>query len=130
LRAEPSDTAFHLSSNQTEVDSSIYYFLDRQIIVTGLRAFVFGEGGIIFNGGFEGAGSEPSLNKEEYSQYYVGGGMGLPLFDWATISLAYRFMRLNVRTPCAYCPPPTDFYVVNTASVHSLWLKFGLRWEW
>ncbi len=128
----PSSEDFTELPSQGERDSSSYFFLDKQLVVPTWRPFAFVEGGTFFNGGFDGAGKSPALNESDYGQYYLGGGIGTPLWSWATISLAYRYMQLNVRTPCPYCPPPSseEFFVVNTAKVHSIMLKFGLRWDW
>ena len=89
--------------------------------------YVFLEGGPILNGPFEGSGARPSVNPEEYSQYQVGAGGGIPITSWLHAQLAYRFMRLNLRTPCESC---TDVYQVNTNSVHSVFLRIMIAWGW
>ncbi len=126
----PSEEDFDETPADGDRDSSAYFYIDKQIVHPSWRPFVFAEGGTLLNSSFDGHGANPSLNPSDYSQYYVGGGIGTPLWSWATVSLAYRYMRLNVRTPCPYCPNSEDFFIVNTAKVHSIMLKFGLRWDW
>lgn len=129
----PTSDGFAERPVSSERDSSVYYSLDKKLIVPDWRPFIFFEGGTILNSNFEGAGGEPSLNPDDYSQYFFGAGVGTPLFGWGTLSLAYRYMRLNVRTPCETCPPDAqnpEFYVVNTAEVNSIILKFGARITW
>ncbi len=128
----PSEEDFNELSAEGARDSSAYFFVDKQLVQSSWRPFMFAEGGTLLNAGFDGHGSSPALNTSDYGQYYVGGGLGTPLWNWATLSIAYRFMRLNVRTPCPYCPPPSseEFFIVNTTKVHSIMLKFGLRWDW
>lgn len=93
-----------------------------------LKPFIYIEGGPIFNGSFDGAGAEPSDNPEDYSQYFGGAGAGVLLWKRLTISLSYRYMRLNLRTLCSECD---DRYLVNTNKIHSVMLKVGVRlFEW
>lgn len=101
------------------------------------RPFLFIEGGPVFNGNFAGAGANPSVNSEDYSQYFVGAGAGapLPFADFITVSIGYRYMRLHVRTPCPSCPPtqsgdPNSFYFLNTNTTHNAVLKLGWRLQW
>lgn len=98
------------------------------------RPFLFVEGGPVFNGGFDGSGSSPAVNENDYAQYLLGAGVGLPVFSSFVVQLQYRYMRLNLRTPCPTCPPspanPNDFFIVNTNSLHSVLLKIGWRPEW
>lgn len=96
----------------------------------GWQPFVFLEGGMLLNTGFDGAGQNPSLNPEEYGQWFFSAGAGTTAWDVLMIAVGYRYQRLNVRTPCAVCPPGSaapDNYVVNTAVVHALMLKLGLH---
>jgi|SRR5665213_268925 len=104
-------------------DSSVFYIHEQEITRSALRAYFYGEGGWIFNGSFTGAGRDPSANPNDYSQYYVGAGAGIILFDWLTASLGYRYMRLNLRTPCAICPG--DVFIQNTDVSNSALLKIG-----
>jgi hypothetical protein len=89
--------------------------------------YIFVEGGPIFNGPFEGAWARPSVNPEEYNQYQVGAGGGIPITSWLHAQLAYRYMRLNLRTPCESC---TDVYQVNTNNVHAVMLRIMIAWGW
>jgi hypothetical protein len=111
-------------------DPSAAYVVDYIERSSGWQPFVFAEVGGMLNTGFRGAGSSPSLNPEEYNQWFVGGGIGTTAWHWLALSIAYRYQRLNVRTPCAVCPPTPDQpdnYVVNTAHVHSVILKLGIH---
>jgi hypothetical protein len=107
-----------------ERDSTVYYIREKVVVADRFRPFLFIEGGPVFDGKFDGAGRNPSLNPDEYGEYFAGGGIGTPLFDWGTISLAYRYMRLNLRTPCPACE---EKFVVNTNRVQSVLLKLGLH---
>jgi hypothetical protein len=124
-----SDTT--LSDDYVEVpsdkksDQNVFYLHERKLIKDTFRPFIYAEGGAILNGSFEGAGKEPSVNTDEYAQYYAAIGGGVPLFDFLVVSLGYRYMRLNLRTPCAVCPG--DFFVQNTNVSHSVLLKIGLN---
>jgi hypothetical protein len=112
------------------LDSSTAYVADYIEQRSGWQPFVFVEGGGMLNSGFSGAGRSPSLNPEEHNQWFAGGGIGTTAWHWLALSIAYRYQRLNVRTPCAFCPPTPDQpdnYVVNTAHVHSVILKLGIH---
>lgn len=140
---EPADSAFadsliragyaELRSADTR-DSTVFICSRVEETQGDLRPFLFVEGGPVFNGGFDGAGRDPSANPDEYGQYVIGAGAGLPIFDRFVVQLQYRYMRLNVRTPCLTCPPspsdPNNFFIVNTNKVHSVLLKLGYRFEW
>lgn len=89
--------------------------------------YVFVEGGPILNGSFDGAGPDPSVNPNEYGQYALGAGAGIPIFSWLHAQLAYRYARLNLRTPCVECQ---NVYQVNTNSVHAVMLRVLLHWGW
>lgn len=113
-------------------DPSAAYVLDYVEHSTGWQPFLFVEGGALFDTDFEGAGREPSLNPDDYGQWFVGAGAGTTAWRWLTLAIAYRYQRLNVRTPCAVCPPGVDApnnYVVNTANLHSLLLKIGIHFR-
>ncbi|MBK9247517.1 MAG: hypothetical protein IPM69_05255 [Ignavibacteria bacterium] len=119
----------------TVTDSSVYFYRKNSIVQDDFRPYLFVEGGVVFNSSFEGNGSKPSINPDDYGQFLLGGGIGLPFATIFTASLGYRYMRLNLRTPCLTCPPapngnPDEFYVVNTNSVHSILLKVGLHFDW
>ena len=119
----------------TAVDSTVYFYRKNSVVQDKFRPFLFIEGGLIFNGSFEGSGKEPSINPDDYSQYLFGGGIGVPFASIFTASLGYRYMRLNLRTPCPTCPPqstnnPDEYFIVNTNSIHSVILKLGLHFDW
>ena len=113
-------------------DSTVDLVRQKRITAAPFRPFLFVEGGMIFSTGFDGAGKNPSVNPDEYGEYFLGAGAGLPLTDALTLSLAYRYLRLNLRTPCPTCPPeetnnPDKFFIQNTNRAHTALLKFGLR---
>jgi len=113
-------------------DSTVYLVRRKTVTENAFRPFLFIEGGLIFSAGFDGAGRNPSLNPDEYGEYFLGVGAGLPLWDPLTLSLAYRYMRLNLRTPCPTCPPdvtndPDRYFIVNTNKAHTILLKLGVR---
>ncbi len=131
---EPSSN-FKEVQSATAVDSTVYFYRKNSVVQDKFRPFLFIEGGLIFNGSFDGAGKNPSINPDDYGQYTLGGGIGLPIGSIITASLGYRYMRLNLRTPCPTCPPqstsnPDDFFIVNTNAIHSIILKLGLHFDW
>lgn len=89
--------------------------------------YVFVEGGPVLNGTFDGAGALPSINSDDYSQYVLGAGAGIPVFTWLHAQLAYRYARLNLRTPCVECQ---DVFQMNTNHVHAVLLRVFLHWGW
>lgn len=105
---------------QGRVDSAVYFTSDIRTIRDSFRPFFYLEGGIIVDGGFEGAGPTPSVNSDAYGQFLAGAGAGLPLFDVLAISLGYRFTRMNFRTPCEACG---EKFLVNTSVAHSVLLS-------
>ncbi|MCE7934916.1 MAG: hypothetical protein DYG96_10025 [Chlorobi bacterium CHB2] len=113
-------------------DSTVYLVREKRRASGGFTPFLFAEGGIIFSTGFDGAGRNPSVNPDEYGEYFVGAGLGLPIADFLTASLAYRYLRLNLRTPCPTCPPdvtgnPDNFFIQNANTAHTVLLKFGWK---
>jgi hypothetical protein len=89
--------------------------------------YVFVEGGPVLNGSFDGAGARPSINPDDYGQFVLGAGAGIPVLSWLHAQLAYRYARLNLRTPCVDCQ---DVYQVNTNNVHAVVLRIFLHWGW
>ena len=130
-----SQATLTMRDNYGERDSSAYVIQEDKNVYGSFRPYIYVEGGWIFNAGFEGAGATPSVNSDEYAQYLLGVGMGLPITDLINVSLGYRFMRLNLRTPCPVCPPDVtgldeNFFVLNTNTVHSVLLKVGVHFPW
>ncbi len=126
----PGDDYRERATPYQRTDPSAAYVVDYQERSSGWQPFLFAEVGTLLDTDFPGAGSEPSLNPDEYQQWFIGGGVGTTAWHWLTLSIAYRYQRLNVRTPCALCPPSSalpDNYVVNTARVHAVMLKIGLH---
>jgi hypothetical protein len=121
----PTPDGFVEVTSDQKTDPNVYYAHERIVVHDAFRPFLYVEGGAILNGKFDGAGRDPSVNPTDYGQYYAGIGLGAPVFDWIEISLGYRYMRLNLRTPCTVCP--ADFYVQNTNVSHSILLKIGGR---
>jgi hypothetical protein len=118
-------------------DSTVFFGRKKIMQRDKFRPFLFAEGGLILNGTFDGAGRNPSVNPDDYGQFYAGIGLGMPLpfAEFITVSLAYRYMRLNLRTPCPSCPPaqsgnPDNYFFQNTNISHGIMLKLGYRLEW
>jgi hypothetical protein len=109
------------------VDPSVVLLRERIAYRDTTAPYLFVEGGWIFDTGFEGSGAEPSVNPEDHAQYLLGGGGGLPILPFLHVQLAYRFMRLNLRTPCENC---NDVYQVNTNLVHSVLLRVVYHMDW
>ena len=109
------------------VDRAAILVHERVATRDAFAPYIFAEGGPIFNGPFEGAGPRPSLNPEDYGQWFAGAGAGIGITPWLHAQLAYRFTRLNVRTPCEFC---TDVYQVNTNEAHAVLLRIALHWGW
>jgi hypothetical protein len=118
------DSSFHQVSTSTRSDSSSFLLRDRTVARSSFRPFIYAEGSYIFNGSFTGAGQNPSINPEDYGQYFFGAGVGTPFLSHFTVSLGYRYMRLNLRTPCPTC---VDQFILNTNVSNSIILKIGIR---
>lgn len=114
-------------SGTDSVDRSAALFRERVRVADPFAPYIFAEGGILFNGPFDGAGARPSENSEDYGQYLLGLGVGLPVLDNLHAQLAYRYMRLNLRTPCENCP---DLFLLNTNVVHSIVLRVAYHIGW
>lgn len=112
-------------------DSTVYYVRQEVAVHEPFSPFLFFEGGIVIPSTFDGHGRSPSINEAEYGERMLGAGLGLPFFDFLVASVGYRYLRLNVRTPCPACPPPDEqnegFFVTNTNQAHSLLIKIGLH---
>lgn len=109
------------------VDRAAILVHERVIELDEHAPYLFLEGGPVFNGSFEGAGPDPSINPDEYGQWVAGGGAGIAITNWLHAQLAYRFARLNLRTPCVECG---NVFQVNTNEVHSVLLRVALHWGW
>jgi hypothetical protein len=109
------------------VDSASIVVREQSVTRAKCRPFAYAEGGPVMNGSFTGSGPTPSLNPQDYSQWTAGLGAGALLWDRVTIMLGYRYLRLNLRTPCIACG---DKFVVNTNSIHSVVLRAGLHFGW
>lgn len=109
------------------VDPTAYLLHDREVIVPERALYLFVEGGPVFDGAFEGSGPRPSLNPDDYAQYTASGGIGLPITSWLHGQLAYRYARLNLRTPCVDCG---NIYQVNTNVIHAAMLRVMIHWGW
>ena len=114
-------------SGPDETDPTAVLLRKRVHTPDAFTPYVFMEGGWVFDGGFDGSGSEPSVNPDEYYQPMFGAGLGMQVFDAFHVQLAYRFMRLNVRTPCENC---NDINQVNTNLVHSALLRVAYHIGW
>lgn len=125
--AQPDDPRCEAApSAVTRLDSSVYFVQDTRLVRRGFRPFLYGEIGLVLNGRFEGAGSVPSLNPSDYGQVLAGAGIGVPLFGPVIFSVGYRYMRLNLRTPCETC---TGQFVVNTNRSHAVTAGLAVEFE-
>lgn len=115
------DDSYIEDKNTGEKDSASVLLREKSIIKSKWIPYLFGELGSILDTGFEGNGSSPSLNSEDFFPYYLGIGAGLH-YENFNLSLGYRLTQLHLRTPCENC---TDKYVLNTNLSHSLSIKFG-----
>jgi hypothetical protein len=136
FRARPSEVSKHIPppSDYNErvlpvaTDSSSYFLQTRTYNSDAIwRPYFFVTGGTFFDMNFEGGGSEPALNPQDYRQFFIDAGIGVVWNNVITINLAYRYMRLNLRTDCPTCP---QYKIVNTNFVHGIHLNGGLRLEW
>lgn len=124
--ATPGEGYIERSSPERK-DSSVIILRDMNVVERTFRPFLFVEGGRTFDGDFEGAGTDQAVNKDDYSPYFFGGGIGTPIGAYLTLSLGYRRMQLHLLTPCEGCEERT---IVNTNRIHSLLLKVGGRLAW
>ncbi len=107
-------------------DSTAVLLREKGEYATGFRLDAFVEGGTLLNSGFEGAGKNPSVNPDDYGQWYAGGGL-IASFDWFFVGLGYEYYKLSVRTPCENCE---DLFLVNTNETHTVELRFGYMLWW
>ena len=110
-----------------QVDSTAALLRMTEVVLPSRAPYVFLESAYVFNGNFEGRGREPSVNPEDYGQYLVGLGVGMPVIWRLHAQLAYRYARLNLRTPCENC---NDLFTVNTNSIHAVMLRVMMHWGW
>ena len=106
-----------------KVDSTVYFFIDKKVIKDEYRPYIFLNGGLFLDTDFDGSGSEPSINKNDYNQYGLQFGIGMPLYDILDISLGISYNRFNLRTPCTSCQ---NYYVVNTNNVIGFFMNIGI----
>lgn len=109
------------------VDSTAALLRTTEVVVPTHAPYLFVEGAYVFNGNFDGRGPEPSVNPDEYGQYLFGAGVGIPVVWRLHAQLAYRYARLNLRTPCENC---NELFLVNTNSIHAVMLRVMLHWGW
>lgn len=108
-------------------DSTVYFTRQTRVIRDEYRPFLLAELGSLLNGNFTGSGSSPSINPEEYGQYYYKVGLGLPLFEIVNFSLSYKYQIFNLRTPCLAC---SEKYIVNTIKAEGLELALALYFNY
>ncbi len=120
------DPTFIEVPKEGRIDSTVYFYEDKILIRDDFRPYVFLEGGSFIDGSFEGSGSEPALNPEDYGQFFVGLGFGVPLFDIISTNLSFRYMQTNLRTPCTACG---DKFIVNTNKAFGVFLSVGFIFE-
>lgn len=112
----------HQKRNISDFDETVYYTEAESIKTDPLRLFVYGEGGTFFDLFDEGQGKNPSLNPEEFGQYYYGAGLGAEFINNLDLMLGMRFMRLNLRTPCEEC---NNLFITNTNEAFSFLVKLS-----
>ena len=121
------DSAYVKRPGPDSVDPTVVLLRENLAFRDTTAPYLFLEGGWIFDGGFEGSGADPSVNPDEYAQYLLGAGGGYPILPFLHVQLAYRYMRLNVRTPCENC---NELFQVNTNLVHSALLRVVYHIDW
>lgn len=109
------------------LDSSVYFVREKVVFTPFLRPYLFVEAGPIFNSTFKGAGNSDVVNPDLYGQYFIGGGLGANIGSFLQLSLAYRYMRLNLKTECIPC---NNLWVQNVNESHSVVLKAGFYFNW
>ncbi len=114
------------SNSYRRLDSTVHMLHDSTMAGASPEIFLFAEGGLIFDGNFEGCGDRPAINPEDYNEWFAGGGIGF-IFDWFTVNLSYRRSRINLRTPCENCD---NEFIVNTNNVNAALLRLGWHLDW
>jgi hypothetical protein len=127
IAPSPKGTGVDEHSVQPPLDSSAVLVRERDLHSPAFRPFLFVEAGPIFNGTFDGSTGPDPINPEDKGQYFAGVGAGTPLFNVLTVSIAYRYLRLNLYTPCVACETRS---VINTNDIHSVLLKLGWHLGW
>lgn len=110
----------------SEYDDSVLVFPKIQEKSKGiLFPYVFAEGGWMLNMQFPGSDLNTDvLNKEDLAQYFVGGGLGLRIWDFLVLRLGYRFLRFNISSSCPGCQ---NSRVINTNMVNSITFSVGFK---
>jgi hypothetical protein len=124
--AAPMDSIVELPQ-QIELDSLSYFLREKAVERFAFRPYLYFEGGPIFDGTYDGSGNTPSLNQADYSEWTAGIGFGAVIREKISIGIGYRFLRLNLRTPCPAC---VDQFIVNTNQVHALLIRAGIHLGW
>lgn len=124
---DPTEEGFEERVTVGEKDSTVILVRDQQITEQSFRPFLFAEVGTLFDGPFDGSGSDDAINPDDRFPYLFGAGAGAPIGNNMTLSIAYRHMQLHLMTPCEGCP---DRSIINTNRVHSILLKLGGRLSW
>jgi len=123
----PTDRDLEEVPGTTKLDSTVYFQRNVRLIKDSFRPFVFVEGGPILNGVFDGSGKTPSVNPNDYGQYFFSIGAGLPFYDFLVASIGYKYQRFNVRVPCPAC---TDQFIVNTTTSQGIELMVGVNFTY
>lgn len=105
-----------------EYDPTVYFTEKQEVYADPYRIYTYAEGGVLLDLFTEGQGPTPSLNEEDYGQYYFGAGLGAELFTNIDLTLGFRYMRLNLRTPCEECD---NLFIVNTNNSYNFLLKLS-----
>jgi hypothetical protein len=113
---------------RSRTDKTVFFTRDRSVVRSPFRPYLYLDGGTIFDGSFDGAGTpDNAVNPEFRKPLLLGAGIGHPLGDSWTIALGYRYLRLHLATPCPQC---VDRSIINRNTVHSVTLRAGWRMEW
>lgn len=123
----PSDRELEEVPSAARTDSTVYFQRNVRLIKDSFRPFLFVEGGPILNGAFEGSGKTPSVNPDDYGQYFFSIGAGVPFYDFLVATIAYKYQRFNVRVPCPAC---TEQFILNTNTSQGIELSVGVHFTY
>jgi hypothetical protein len=126
-KIEPEDSKLVEISTTAKTDSTVYFYEAYREVKSKYRLFAFVDAGYYFDTDFEGAYSTPSLNPEDYGQFFISAGVGMPFYKYFTAKIFYKYSRLNQRTPCQAC---TKSFVVNTNNLQGIFLGIGFNLDY
>ncbi len=124
---QPDPAVFTESTRSPRVDSTSLAIHIYRLEETRFKAFLYVEGGMIVDGSFDGNASAEVINPgDRRDQMLFGAGGGISLGNVALMA-GYRWMELQLATPCPTCQ---ERRILNTNAITSLVITLAYRFPW